>query len=385
MAATYFDELIAEGVPDHIDPEGFTFEDLFDEHIASNQKTWKQDRRLTVGASECFGCIRKNWFTKRGDEFGIERDEDYEENWGAMERGNIIENHFIVPGVEAGLKRRGLELIMAGDGQDTILDDIHSATLDGLIIDPTGAPLPRDFLAYYGIEDIGEQDSIVLEMKSFDPRLTLNHEKPVHRGQTQMQMGLIRDKTQYKPEYAVLIYINASWLSDIRIFIVEYDDAVYRIGRERNDKVFGVDDPGMFATEGKLDGLCEYCPFQKACQKVTEERIPNARKALGKKEIALQDQEMLDALTPLVLKRNEVNAELKAQKEELEALNEEIRQELIKHNTSRAVGDNWKVTYSAQAGRRTLSKALMEEDGLDPEKYMQEGGSFEKLTVTVTG
>lgn len=382
--STYYDELIANGVPDKIPSDGFTFEDLFDEHIASNQKTWKQDRRLTVGASECFGCIRKTWFTKRGHEFDIAPDETYEENWGAMERGNIIENHFIVPGVEEGLRRRGLELIMAGDGQDTILDDIHSATLDGLIIDPTGADLPRDLLAYYGIEDIGEQDSVVLEMKSFDPRLTLNHEKAVHRGQTQMQMGLIREKTNYKPEMAVLMYINASWLSDMRIFVIPYEDEVYRIGRERNDKVFGLDDAGMFATEGKMDGLCAYCQFQGACQTVTEARVPTARKALTKKEVAAQDTEFVDSLTPLVLQRNAVNDDLKAAKTKLEGLNEEIRQALISEGTSRAVGDNWKVTYTAQAGRKTLSKHLMEADGIDPEKYMQEGGSFEKLTVTVT-
>ena len=381
---TYYDDLIKDGVPDRIPSDGFAFEDLFDEHIANNQKTWKQDRRLTVGASECFGCIRKTWFTKRGQEFDITPDETYEEDWGAMERGNIIENHFIVPGVEKGLRRRGLELIMAGDGQDTILDGIHSATLDGLIIDPTGANLPRDLLAYYGIEDIGEQDSVVLEMKSFDPRLTLNHEKAVHRGQTQMQMGLIREKTNYKPEMAVLMYINASWLSDMRIFVIPYEDEVYRIGRERNDKVFGLDDAGMFAAEGKMDGLCAYCNFREACQKVTEARVPNACKALTKKEVTDQDTEFVDRLTPLVLQRNAVNDDLKVAKLKLENLNEEIRQALISEGTPRAVGDNWKVTYTAQAGRKTLSKHLMEADGIDPEKYMKEGGSFEKLTVTVT-
>lgn len=381
---TYYDDLIANGVPETVPSEGFTFEDLFDEHIANNQKTWKQDRRLTVGASECFGCIRKTWFTKRGHEFDVTTDPDYEENWGAMERGNIIENNYIVPAVEDGLKRRGLELIMAGDGQDTILDNIHSATLDGLIIDPTGAKLPRDLLAYYDIPDIGDQDSVVLEMKSFDPRLTLDHEKAVHRGQTQMQMGLIRDKTEYKPEMAVLMYVNASWLSDIRIFVIPYDEAVYRIGRERNEKVFSETDGGAFATEGKLDGLCQYCNYQGACQKITEARVPSARKALTKKEVDAQELEFVDNLTPLVLQRDAIAKRQKDDKLALESANEDIRQALIAEGTSRAVGDNWKVTYTAQAGRKTLSKALMEADGIDPEKYMQEGGSFEKLTVTVS-
>jgi hypothetical protein len=117
---------------------------------------------------------------------------------------------------------------------------------------------------------------------------------------------------------------------------------------------------------------------------VTEARVPNARKALTKKEVTDQDTEFIDRLTPLVLQRNAVNDDLKVAKLKLENLNEEIRQALISEGTPRAVGDNWKVTYTAQAGRKTLSEHLMEADGIDPEKYMKEGGSFEKLTVTVT-
>jgi len=380
----YYDDLIRDGVPASIEPEGFTFEDLFDEHIASNQKTWKQDRRLTVGASECFGCIRKSFFTKRGDDLGYEQDKDWSESWGAMERGNIIENSYIVPAFEEGLKRRGLKLIMAGDGQDTILDGIHSATLDGLVISEDGAPLPRDFLAYYGVEDIGENVySIVVEMKSFDPRLSLQHEKPVHRGQTQMQMGLVRDKTEYKPETAVLIYVNASWLDDIRVFIIDYEEDIYNIGRTRNEKVFGIDDPALFAPEGKLDDMCKYCKYQNVCNTVTQKRVPNARKALTKKEIDAQGQEVLDDLRPFVLKRNDIKEQIKALDVLVEGYNEDIRQKLIEAGTSRAVADDFKATYTFQKGKKTLSKDKLIAAGLDPEDFMNEGNGFEKLTVTV--
>ena len=376
MTKTYFDELIANGVPDSIPQDGFAFEDLYDEHIANNQKTWKQDRRLTVGASECFGCIRKTWFTKRGHEFGVKTDPDHEDNWGAMERGNMIENHFIVPAMESGLRRRGMDLIMAGDGQDTIIDGIHSATLDGLVIDA-----PSDVLAFYDVPDI-KSDCFNLEMKSFDPRLTLEHEKPVHRGQVQMQMGLVRDTTDYKPEFSALMYINASWLTDMRLFPIPYDDAVYNIGRARNEKVFAEDTANAFATEGKLDGLCKYCNYQDACNEITRERVPSARKALNKQEISEQDQKFIDSLTPLVLQRNTLSKVGKETKVALEEINEQIRQALIAKGESRVVGGDWKVTYTSQAGRKTLSKALMIADGVDPDRYMQEGGSFEKLTVT---
>ena len=373
---TYFQELMQDGVPSTIPADGFTFEDMFDEHIANNQKTWKQDRRLTVGASECFSCIRKTWFTKKGEEFGFKPDVGYTDSWGAMERGNIIENHYIVPGVEEGLKRRGMELIMAGDGQDTIIDGIHSATLDGLVINA-----PRDVLAYYGVEDIGSNE-FVLEMKSFDPRLSLQHEKPVHRGQTQMQMGMVRDTTDYRPNFAVLLYINASWLDDIRVFIIPYDENQYKLGRSRNEKVFATKAPGELHAEGKLDGLCDYCPFTDACAKASVGRVPPKRAPLKAADIAAQDTQMVSKLDSLVTEHGRWKEQEKEAKAALEGLNERIRQTLIDNNESRAAGDDWKIAYTAQKGRKTISKEKMIEAGLDPEDYMSEGAGFEKLTVT---
>lgn len=373
---SYYQELLEDGVPESIPAKGFTFEDVFDEHIANNQKTWKQDRRLTVGASECFACIRKTWFTKLGHKYGFEPDPEYRDSWGAMERGNIIENSYIVPAVEEGLRRRGMDLIMAGDGQDTLIDGIHSATLDGLIINA-----PRDLLAYYGVEDILANEA-VLEMKSFDPRLTLAHEKEVHRGQVQMQMGMIRDLTDYKPEYAALLYINASWLDDIRVFPIEFDENEYRIGRARNEAVFNAKAPGELAAEGKMDGMCDYCPYQKSCALASVSRVPKKTDPLKAKEIAMQDTQFLSALDPLVNKQLVLKDQKKDIESELEEVNEGIRQTLIQHGKSRAVGENWKISYSAQKGRKTLDKAKMLEAGLDPEDYMSEGTGFEKLTVT---
>jgi hypothetical protein len=379
---SYFESLLKDGVPDTIPSDGFTFEDLFDEYVASTQKTWKHDRRTSVGASEAFGCIRKTWLSKRGAEKGYEKDKTYKEAWGAMRRGDLIENYHVVPAVEAGLARRGLTLILAGTGQDTILDGNTSATLDGLIIDPTGAKLPRDFLAYYGIPDIDE-DSVVLEMKSFDPRINITEEKAIHRGQTQMQMGLIRETTEYKPRYAVVLYVNASWLDDIRPYVVEFDDNVYNIGRERNEKVFSIDDPAKFGAEGKLDGMCDYCPFTQACAKISTERVPASRKALGKKEVDAQDQSLVTELDSVVADIAALKKEKKDVERRLEEANENARQILIESNESRAVGNGWKVSYTTVAGRKTLSADKLIEAGLNPHDYMEQGAGYEKLTVTL--
>jgi hypothetical protein len=295
-----------------------------------------------------------------------------------MERGNIIENSYIVPAVEEGLKRRGMELIMAGDGQDTIIDGIHSATLDGLVINA-----PRDVLAYYGIDDIGS-DEFVLEMKSFDPRLTLQHEKPVHRGQTQMQMGMVRDTTDYRPNFAVLLYINASWLDDIRVFIIPYEEDEYKLGRARNEKVFATDDPKLLHAEGKLDGMCDYCQYVGSCNKVSVGRVPKSRDALKAADIAAQDTQMVEMLDRLVTDHSALKANKKEAEAALEGVNEQIRQALITHGQSRAAGSDWKIAYTAQKGRKTISKDLMIEAGLDPADFMSEGSGFEKLTVTAS-
>lgn len=375
---TYFEELLELGVPSDLTDAPFTFEDMFDEFVAGDcQKVWPHDRTKSVGASEAFGCIRKNWFSKRGKMFGYERDASYHESWGATRRGDIIENYQIVPAVERGLARRGMELIMAGNGQDTIIKGTSSATLDGLIINA-----PRDLLAEYDVPDLGT-DCCVLEMKSFDPRINIVQEKDIHRGQTQMQMGMIRETTEYKPNFAVVLYVNASWLDDIRPFVVEYDHDVYEIGKRRNEKVFSVDDPALLGAEGKLDGMCSYCPYEKSCQQVSAARVPAARKALNMKEVEAQDHSLIEALDSTVHELALKKKEKKALEREIEDLNEEVRQNLIAANESRAVGDGWKVSYTAQKGRKTISKELMIEKGLDPEDFMIEGAGFEKLTVTM--
>jgi hypothetical protein len=281
-----------------------------------------------------------------------------------------------------------MSLIMEGDDQETIRDGNNSATLDGLIVptDPAlGGKLPRDLLAYYGLgaDIFGEdQDSVVLEMKSFDPRIDIQAAKAIHVGQTQMQMGLVRDLFDYKPNYAIVIYVNASWYDDVRAYVVPFDENQYLIGRERNEKVFEVDDPKLFPAEGKLDGDCKYCKFKDACGLVSTGRVPEKRATLKEQEIANQDPEMVDALDQLVAQQVAIKAKEKEATAELAEVNEAIRQQLIQHNTSRAVGETWKVFYSAQAGSKRLSAALIEDAGLNPDDYKEQGAGFEKLTVT---
>ena len=372
-------KLLKDGVPKKVAPGPLIVEDMFDELIANNQKTWRYDRKLSVGASEAFGCARRAFFEKRGDELGFGRDPGYVENWGAMERGNLIENYHVVPAFREGLARRGMGFIMAGDGQDTILDGRSSATTDGLAID-----CPPDVLAKYGVPDI-KSDCFVVEMKSFDPRIGIGEAKAVHMGQTQMQMGLIRQTSDYEPNFALIVYVQASWIDDIRCYTVAYDEKIYQIGRERNDKVYECDDPAKFGPEGKIDGSCDYCPFNIVCGEVNQARVPKKVDPLKAREIAAQEQMFLDEVGPLAHQHAELKREAKRIKEEVGVVDEKIKQALIAEGRSRAVGNDWKASYSLIDGRETLSKDKVAEAGLDPNDYLAKGAGFEKLTITTRG
>jgi hypothetical protein len=182
----------------------------------------------------------------------------------------------------------------------------------------------------------------------------------------------------------VLIYINASWLDDIRVFIIPYEENEYQLGRARNERVFAAVEPKMLHAEGKLDGMCDYCSYAKSCNSVSVGRVPSPRAMLKSAEAAAQDTQMVEALDRLVSKHGDIKAVKKDAEAKLEEVNEQIRQALITHGQSRAAGLDWKIAYTAQKGRKTINKNLMIEAGLDPEDYMAEGAGFEKLTVTAS-
>ena len=55
--------------------------------VAENQKQFKHDRQLSIGASEIGQCARRTWFSKKGQAI----DPGYVDRWGAAKRGQLIE------------------------------------------------------------------------------------------------------------------------------------------------------------------------------------------------------------------------------------------------------------------------------------------------------
>lgn len=349
------------------------FDKIFNNYMSSagKQKKWMYDRNLSMGASEVFDCLRKAFFKKRG----FEIDEGYDQSWGAMERGNLIEDYYVVPALDVGLPE-GVDLIGAGQSdQTTFLDEENflSATPDGLV-----ANLPSNALSLYGIEDI-ESDCITVEVKSIDPRVNLTEEKTIHRGQVNVQMGLIRDQTDFKPRYAVILYVDASFLDNIKPFIVRFDEKTYAAAKQRAKKVFAAKTPEDLAAEGKMTGACKLCQFAKRCNMLNLAAVPTES---YDKTTSDKDR---DAMAKLVAAEAKAKEESKKAEQAVEVAKLEIKEYLKKLGTKnlKAIDGSWNVSYSTQKGRTTLDKEAMIEDGIDLTKYQVEGEGFEVLRVTV--
>lgn len=346
------------------------FDQIFHDYVQHDEKVWGHDRSKTLGASEAFSCLRQAWFKRFGEERGFEKDEGYEDTWGAAKRGDIIEDNWVVPAMLHGLpKSVGYEL--AGDDQKTFVYGKNSATPDGLLTN-----LPADALKEYGIDDI-ESDCVLLEIKSIDPRVTLDEEKAVHHGQAQVQMGILRRMTDYRPMYTVILYVDASFLNEISVYVVRYEPGKWKMAVNRAEQLFDAIGPSELRPEGKLTDECKFCAWKHACATVNGQGVPENDKMDDTTSTI-----MLEKLDELAEEREALKAEQKDLDTALEDLNVAIKDILKEIDSRKAVANSFKFSWIFQKGRATIDKEAMKADDIDPAKYEKRGPGFEKLTVT---
>lgn len=345
--------------------------------VAADQREWSHDRSKTVGASEVFGCLRQTAAKKRWPEEAREPEEFDETNWGHTERGNLIENFYAVP------KMRGMfgaeNCFFMGDDQKTFHASEHlTATPDGCAVN-----IPRDALALYGVADLGRDGTeIVPEIKTFSPSAApKNGPKPRHEGQNHVQIGVIRQHTNYQPDYGVILYINPINLKDIRPFPVRYDHRIYEMAKERAAKVFDPNaKPKDFPAEGKFPGRndCTYCEFQDWCNGVEMSKYPG--KAVSLERMGEELKAEFETLARKVKAARKAADEAEGVKKTLET---ELREKMFDHGTSRVGGEDWSISVNKIAGRKTLSKDKLKADGVNLDDYMVEGNPHFRMNVNV--
>jgi hypothetical protein len=337
---------------------------LLQQYGAGRRREWAHDRLATLGSSENGRCARQAAFAR----CEVPPDPGYVPTWGAALRGDLIEQHFWVPGLRASLPPH-VKLLYAGEEQVTRVDGYLSATPDGLLVG-----VPSDCLVPLGIADVGG-NALLIECKSIDPRMHLRAAKPEHVFQVQTAMGVLRATTEHQPEYALLTYINASFLNDILEFPIRFDPAIYRAAGDRARRILGATDPGELPPEGKMagGGECRYCAWAEQCLGATIASIPANGSALND-----DDARELHGLRDIERKLFDQGAEF----ETLHAAAcEAIKQFLREHGVRQHRGEDWSVSWAPVAGRQTLDTKALEAAGIDLEAYKREGKAGERLIV----
>lgn len=360
------------------------FKDLFDEFAASSEKTWAHDRSETVGASEAFDCLRKVWFRKVGvTKFAVTPDADDPENpdsWGAMRRGDLLEQSYVVPAVRHYLKNLpGIKFLFAGADQKTLFSGRNSATPDGLI---TG--LESDALANYDIPDI-EADCIVIEIKSIDPRVNVEHAKDIHLGQVQVQMGLIREETPFKPVYAVILYVNASFLDQVTPHVVRFDPEALAAAKLRAKMIYDATSAQEVLPEGRfMSRACAFCEFTEACMAATIASIPGERSPKEK-----VPDEVIEEIEPAALALKNLAAQKKAVEkayEEAKTRAKDLLRRLGYRKLAARKGSNmpWSLSWYRHPGQKRLDReAVMEALGTESlDDFMIDGIGYDTIKIS---
>ena len=349
------------------------FDTIFDTYFEDNQTVFEFDRKLSLGASSAFGCIRRSFFSKH--DYAV--DAGYVNSWGAMARGSLMEDHYIVPAVENFIDNHAGEFEVVGIGEDqkTFVKGKLSATPDSLFIN-----LPSDFLKDYGIPDI-KSDCIIVEYKSIDPRVNLAEAKAIHEGQVHVQMGLIRDETKYKPMYAVILYIDCSFFDNMKIFIHKFEPKTYKMAHKRADKVYAVDaEPADFVAEGKLTGACDLCEYRTVCADVVKDGIPSG-------EDSGNELDPADEKTAMALVNSEraIHKQMKEAEKTHKAAKAALS-DFLKDKGRRLVrSPDFSVSISWRDGRKSFDAASLrerlEDTDIDLDDFYTTGLGYEVVTV----
>jgi len=339
----------------------------------SDSKTWGgHDRKRTVGASAVGGCLRSIVY----DKHNAPVDKDFVQDLGAAERGNMVEA-WAVSSMQQSLKGSKVELIWATDeGQETLVNILYyqSATPDGLFVS-------KDVFAV--IEDDGTKrytKCVYNELKSIDPRAYDNLKAPrfQHKMQVQQGMDLVRRTTDYFPTHAILTYINASFVNQIKSWVIPFDEKISTGLRARSSSVFtkySLDK--LPEPEGKMEGGkdCTYCAYKKLCLDEEVSSIPSA-------EGSNFSEAITNRLYDKVKERHILNDEAKSKTREVKKLEQDIK-EILKEADSKKISADWgSVSMYSQKAPLRFDREKFDKAGLDLRDFQSQGDFSPRLSIS---
>lgn len=338
---------------------------VLDSYAAVTQRVFQTDRSQTVGASDIGQCARRTFWTKnQGDpQYGAPLDSDYADRWGAKIRGTVIENAFWEPAMRLTYGHR---LLYAGAQQKTFIAGFLSATPDGLLIG-----LKPDEIAP------GSGTEVMVECKSADPRTNLIEAKAANIYQTQVQMGLIRELTPFKPTHSVLSYVDASFWDEVSEFIIPFDSDVFDVAKRRASAIMTATQASELKPEGWIRGgkECEHCPFTKPCG-IERRSLPGYSKPI--------DPQFAAEIAELAIVAQRLKAATEQNEEALRTAHDQIKTRLREKGVKKIPGVvSWtdvkgRSGYDAKAMRQALVDA-----GIDIEQFSTVGEPTDRLTISI--
>lgn len=276
-------------------------------------------------------------------------------------RGTVFEESFWVPAMRA---RFGPRLMFAGTEQKTFVSGFISATPDGLL----GGCEPDSIAPGSGTE-------VTVECKTADPRTNLSEAKAENVYQTHIQMGLIRELTLYQPTHSILSYTDASFWSEVKEFVIEFNPKIYASGKARAAEIMTATNAAELKPEGWIagGGECEYCPFTGACG-VERRSVPAEGGVAGPQFIA--------EATDLALAIKRLKVSIKSD----ETASRDLQEDLKNRLRARGIRKIPKVlSWASVKGSPSYdNKALREAAqaaGIDIEQFSTIGEPMDRLTI----
>ena len=304
---------------------------------------------------------------------GVTRDADYVDSWGARLRGSSFEKR-------SGCRRckRASEATCAMPVANRKLwsRGSLSSTPDGFLINQ-----PHDALAEFGIADIGAEAAIVVEAKTIDPRARLDDAKPEHSYQTRTQLGLFREVTSHRPDYAVISYSDASFWNETTEFAVKFDPQVFANAKHRAAAIMLAARAADLKPEGWISGgrECEYCPFTRACGR--------ARTSFNGAGDGEADPAFIAEMISLARQAKYLEIEADTTSANLRELQNAIREKLRAKGVRRIAADGVKINWSAVKGRATYDnsgiRSAAAAAGVDAAKFETVADSSDRLVIQV--
>jgi hypothetical protein len=336
-----------------------------DKFLRSQRRAWEHDRSKTLGASEAFGCLRRAFYEK------FLPHEAEPGSLGAAHRGNVIEQHFTVPLVYDLFGRDKVHF--AGDDQKTFFTGKVSCTPDGLAV---GAP--EDFFVEDGLPRL-TGGAYGLEFKSADPRKDTSEPDAQHVGQAQLQLDAYHKHTPYRPDYAVILYTDASFFDTIVPHAIKYDPTYVVAAQERAEQLFAATSPTQIFAEGALTGACDICPYQNACKGAVVRDVVPVQNPLGDNAQAVLDD--------LMREYTELRPRVDTESARVQELSQLIADLLSENRTNAVTSDAYKIRVSVVKGRQTISKEAVEkyirDNGLDRAEFVTNGSPYRRTVITL--